>query len=196
MPKLILASSSPRRLDLLTKAGLKPDLVENANILEVPKNQELPKDFVLRMALEKANYVAANHKGANIIIAGDTIVAVGRRILGKAANRDEAKQQWQLMSGRRHRVYSGIAILKMVDGVITQTANKAVFTHVQYKRMQDWEIEQYLDTNEWQGKSGSYALQGMAGAFIKQITGSYTNVIGLPLMEVRNIVLGMGFTNN
>ncbi len=188
--KLVLASSSPRRKDLLTQIGFAPDIIESPDIPELPNKKEKPADFARRMGVEKAEIIAAKHNDA-VIIAADTLVAVGTRIIGKAENRDEAFRDLSLMQGRNHRVYTGMCIIKKSEGG-GQRSVKVVETTVRFKHMTADEINWYLDQGEWQGKSGSFTLMGIGAGFIQHIKGSHTNVIGLPLCEARNVLIGMG----
>jgi septum formation protein len=192
--KLILASSSPRRKELLTQIGFAPDIIESPDVDETPHKKEKPDDFALRMGMEKAEVIAAKYDNA-IIIAADTLVAIGTRIIGKAANRDEAFHDLSLMSGRSHRVYTGMTVIKKSKDK-NQKSNRLVCTKVKFKRMTADEINWYLDQGEWEGKSGSFTLMGIGAGFIESISGSHTNVIGLPLCEARNILIGMGYNTN
>ena len=189
--KLVLASSSPRRKDLLTQIGFVPDIIDPADIDETPRKAEKPTDYAKRLGIEKAEVVAAKYDDA-IIVAADTMVAVGRRIIGKAANRDEAFRDLSLMQGRNHRVYTGMCIIKRDKGAEVQRSVKLVETVVKFKHMTADEINWYVNTNEWEGKSGSFTLMGIGAGFIESIKGSHTNVIGLPLCEARNVLVGMG----
>jgi len=172
--KLILASSSPRRLALLTQIGRPPDLVVNADIDETPLKAELPRLHADRLALAKAQAVALQHPGV-IILAADTVVACGRRILPKAESEKEARECLALLSGRRHRVHGGIAVV----GPAGKIWVRHVETMVRMKRLTRQDVEAYIASDEWRGKAGGYAIQGLAAAFITDITGSYTNVVGL-----------------
>ena len=187
-PKLILASASPRRLDLLAQIGIVPDEVMPADINEDPIAGELPKGHALRLAREKAIKVASDNPDS-IILAADTVVGVGRRILPKTETIDEARKCLELMSGRGHRVYTGVAVIK-ANGELT---SRVVETRLKMKRLSNDELTQYLDSGEWQGKAGGYGIQGRAGAFISHLIGSYTNVVGLPLFETRNLLTGAGY---
>ncbi len=178
-PELILASASPRRLDLLTQVGLVPDVCVPANIDERPHKDELPRKMAVRLALEKAMAVAALHPNA-LVLAADTVVGVGRRILPKAETADEAKSCLKQLSGRRHQVQTGVALIGP-DSLIRQ---KLVISTVTFKTLSDREIATYLDRDEWRGKAGGYAIQGLAAAYIRALQGSYTNVVGLPVFEV------------
>ena len=166
-PKLILASASPRRLDLLAQIGIVPDEVRPADINEDPIEGELPKGHALRLAREKAIKVASDNPDA-IILAADTVVGVGRRILPKTETLDEARKCLELMTGRGHRVYTGVAVIKP-NGELT---SRVVETRLKMKRLSNDELTQYLDSGEWQGKAGGYGIQGRAGA----ITVSYTHL--------------------
>lgn len=178
-PELILASASPRRLDLLTQVGLAPDICVPADIDEGPQRDELPRKLAARLAIEKATAVAVSHPGA-LVLAADTVVGVGRRILPKAETTDDAYSCLRLLSGRRHQVHTGVALIGP-DGLIRE---KLVISTVTFKTLSDREIATYLDHDEWQGKAGGYAIQGLAAAYIRALQGSYTNVVGLPVFEV------------
>lgn len=186
-PALVLASASPRRLDLLQQVGIVPDMVAPADLDETPGATELPRVYAERLAGEKALAVAASHEEA-FVLAADTVVACGRRILPKAETREEARTCLNLLSGRAHRVYTGISLVKG-DTQIT----KSVVTRVQVARLSDAELDAYLASGEWQGKAGGYAIQGYAAAFIRGLNGSYSNVVGLPLHETVNLLKGSGF---
>ncbi|MGR3723929.1 Maf family protein [Abyssibius alkaniclasticus] len=183
--RLVLASASPRRLELLAQVGIVPDAVRPADIDETPLAGELPRPYVARVALAKAQAIAAD---GTIVLAADTTVAVGRRILGKPATAAEAVAFLQLMSGRRHRVTTGVAIV--AAGRIWQ---RAVETSVRMKRLSDAEISAYIRSDEWRGKAGGYGIQGLAAAFIPAINGSYSNVVGLPLTETLGLLAGAGY---
>ena len=186
--KLILASSSPQRKKLLETIGITPDEIVPANIDETPLKREKPKDFAIRMAREKAFGVAKENLN-NFILSGDTIVATGRRIIGKPSSKDEAKQFLKLLSGRRHRVLSAFTLIKPDYSEIT----KVVVSRVKFSRLSDKELNEYLDTNEWQGKAGGYAIQGRASAFVPWISGSYTGVMGFPMNEIKNSLISSGW---
>ena len=187
-PKLILASASPRRLDLLAQIGIVPDKVMPADINEDPIAGELPKGHALRLAREKAIKVASENPDT-IILAADTVVGVGRRILPKTETLDEARKCLKLMSGRGHRVFTGVAVIDAKGDLMS----RVVETRLKMKRLSNDELAQYLDSGEWQGKAGGYGIQGRAGAFISHLIGSYTNVVGLPLFETRNLLTGAGY---
>ena len=193
-PKLVLASGSPRRLSLINQAGLDPDSLEPAEIDETPERGELPRTLAVRLAREKAlkalERVRAREdlKGA-FILAADTVVAVGRRILPKPELLEEAASCLRLLSGRTHRVYSGICLITPNDSVRT----RLVETRVRFKRLSDQDIESYLASGEWRNKAGGYAIQGLAGSFVVKLTGSYSNVVGLPLYEAVALLAGEGY---
>jgi len=186
-PTLVLASASPRRLDLLRQVGIVPDVVAPADLDETPGATELPRVYAERLAAEKALAVAANHQDA-FVLAADTVVACGRRILPKTETEDEARTCLHLLSGRAHRVYTGISLVKGGRQI-----TKSVMTRVQVARLSDVELDAYLASGEWQGKAGGYAIQGRAAAFIRGLNGSYSNVVGLPLHETVNLLEGSGF---
>ncbi len=181
----ILASASPRRLALLASVGLTPSEVLPAEIDETPRKAEIPKDYALRVALEKARATVVLRPGARILSA-DTVVAVGRRILPKAEDEATARSCLELLSGRRHRVQTAVVVVQ-VDG---KTRHRVVETHVSVKRLHAHEIGAYLATNEWYGKAGGYAIQGAAAGFIPWINGSYSSVVGLPLAETLGLLQG------
>ncbi len=184
-PKLILASASPRRRELIARLGIAPDEIAPAEIDESPLKGELPRDYAVRMAREKAITV----KGEGHILAGDTVVAVGRRILPKAEDEASARHCLELLSGRRHRVLSAIA-LKSPDGTLREKLSE---TTVRFKRLSEEEIASYLASGEWHGKAGGYAIQGAAEGLIAWIEGSHSGVVGLPLYETRTLLKSAGF---
>jgi septum formation protein len=186
--KLVLASASPRRLDLLAQIGLVPDIVDPAAIDETPRKAESPDKHALRLAAEKAAAVASRHPDA-FILAADTVVACGRRILPKAEDEATARKCLELLSGRRHRVYGGIALIGPDGRLTTRLAESTVI----FKRFSDAEIHAYLATGEWQGKAGGYAVQGRAAAYIRFLSGSYSNVVGLSLYDVTQLLAGQNF---
>lgn len=187
-PGLILASGSPRRKELLARIGIIPDRIIPADIDESPHLQESPRHMAGRLARAKAALVHKNQPD-HFILAADTIVAVGRRILGKAESREQARKYLTLLSGRRHRVYSGIALITPEGREISRT----VMTRVIFKRLSTAELDDYLDHDEWQGKAGAYAIQGRAARFVKAVNGSYNNIVGLPLFECANMLQGNGY---
>lgn len=180
----ILASASPRRIELLGQIGRKPDAVIPADIDETPQLAESPKALASRLALAKANAVAEAHNG-DVVLAADTVVACGLRVLPKPKNEQEAKRYLTLLSGRRHRVYGGIAVVTP-DGVRV----RSVMTQVTFKRLSPDEMASYLACGEWRDKAGAYAIQGRAASFVKQINGSYSNVVGLCLYVTEAMLLG------
>lgn len=184
--RLILGSASPRRRDLLAQIGVIPHDIRPPDIDETPHPRELPRAHVLRLALEKAQAVPAAPD--EIVLCADTTVAMGRRILGKPADTDEASAFLRALSGRRHRVFTAVAVRR--EGRLWQ---RVVETVVGMKRLSDAEIATYLASGEWQGKAGGYAIQGMAGAFIPRINGSASSVVGLPLAETAGLLLAAGF---
>lgn len=184
----VLASSSPRRRDLLAQIGLVPGAIIPAEIDETPLRRELPAALARRLARAKAETVAAAHPGA-LVLGADSVVAVGRRTLPKAETEDEARACLALLSGRRHRVHAGVCAIAP-DG---RRAERLVTTTVTFKRLTPAEIAGYLATGEWQGKAGGYAIQGRAGAFVRFVSGSYSAVVGLPLAETTALLTGLGF---
>jgi len=174
---LVLASASPRRLDLLRQIGLEPGAVDPADTDETPAPAELPRHYALRMAMAKLAVVAPRHPGATVL-AADSVVAVGRRILPKAQTEAQARACLVLMSGRRHKVLGGVAV-----GAAGKVHTRLVETVVRFKRLERSEIESYIGSGEWQGKAGGYAIQGRAATFVAFLSGSYSNVVGLPLFE-------------
>lgn len=186
MNNLILASASPRRLELLAQIGIKPSAVLPAGIDETPLKNELPEPYAKRMALQKAAFVS-DLMPEKIILAADTVVFCGRRILPKAEDENTARQCLEVLSGRRHRVITAIVIAKQ-DKLIL----RHVMSHVRFKRLSKLEIDSYIASRQWHGKAGGYAIQGIAGAFVPSITGSYSNVVGLPLCEVKAMLESVG----
>jgi septum formation protein len=193
-PKLVLASASPRRFALLQQIGLEPDALLPADIDESVKKGELPRTLAQRLANEKAAVAARIARtqpeltGA-YVLAADTVVCVGRRILPKCEVFDEADQCLRLLSGRAHRVYTGVCLVTPNGG----ERHKIVETRVRFKRLSRVEIEAYLASGEWRGKAGGYAIQGLAGAFALKLVGSYSSVVGLPLYETMSLLAGEGF---
>lgn len=185
---LILASASPRRLDLLAQIGLIPDAVVPAELDETPLPQELPAQHARRLAEAKARLVAQQHAGA-FVLGADTVVACGRRILGKTLTVAEARRSLQLLSGRRHRVHGGVALV----GPTGKLTLRLVQTMVTFKRLETAELDDYLASGEWHGKAGGYAIQGLAARFVRQLNGSYSNVVGLPLFETASLLVGQGY---
>ena len=186
--RLVLASASPRRRELLTQIGITPDRIEPADIDETPRKGELPRDYAARMAHTKAAVVSPSHPGA-AVLAADTVVACGRRILPKAEDEGTARKCLELLSGRRHRVYGGLVLHSPDGGDVA----RLVVTAVIFKSLSPEEIDAYLASGEWQGKAGGYAVQGRAAAFVRSLNGSYSNVVGLPLFETAQILKGKGW---
>ncbi len=178
IPPLVLASASPRRLDLLRQVGLEPATIDPADIDETPRTGELPRAYALRMALAKLAVVKQRHPGA-LVLAADSVVVCSRRILPKTEEEAEARDCLARLSGRRHRVLGGVA----VAGPDGRVRTRLVETIVRFKRLEAAEIDSYLASGEWQGKAGGYAIQGRAAAFVAFLSGSYSNVVGLPLFE-------------
>ena len=188
MPILVLASASPRRLELLRQIDIVPDVIDPAELDETPLKDELPAQQVARLARTKAEAVRARHPDA-LILAADTVVACGRRILGQPADEATARSFLTLLSGRRHRVYGGVAAI----GPDGRVAARLVVSQVGFKRLTEAEITAYLATGEWRGKAGGYAIQGRAAQFVSWMSGSYSNVVGLPLYETAQLLNGLGY---
>src|SRR3954452_2760996 len=186
--RLILASASPRRLDLLARIGVIPDAVVPAEIDESVAKGELPRRHALRLAREKAEAVAVNQADA-LVLAADTVVAVGRRILPKVEDEETLRACMRLLSGRRHRVLTGVALSIPGQGI----RKRLVETMIAMKRLSDEEIEHYASHGEWRGKAGGYALQGYGEVYVRHIAGSYSNVVGLPLAETRVLLKSAGY---
>ena len=189
---LVLASSSPRRLDLLRQIGVVPAEVVSPDIDETPGVRELPRDHALRLALEKARAVVSARRDRDgppsAVLAADTVVAMGRRILPKADDAPTARQCLERLSGRRHRVFGGVALIGVNGGERT----KLVQTIVHVRRLDRGDIDRYIEAGDWQGKAGGYAIQGAAAAFVPRINGSYSNVVGLPLFETAGLLRWAG----
>ncbi|MCR9137852.1 MAG: Maf-like protein [Alphaproteobacteria bacterium] len=193
-PKLILASGSPRRVDLLNQAGIEPDHLMPMELDETPGKSEHPRTLARRLSREKAEAAVKVLKGNpawpnRYVLAADTVVAIGRRILDKAEMANEASSALNLLSGRTHRVYTGICVVTPNNRI----RQKLVETRVRFKRLSRVEIEAYLASGQWRGKAGGYAIQGLAGAFVAKLVGSYSNVVGLPLQETVNLLTGEGY---
>lgn len=193
-PELILASASPRRLALLNQIGIEPEHLVPAHVDETPEKGELPRKLAQRLADLKA--ITAQHKarmagfGSNsLVLAADTVVAVGRRILPKAETMEEASDCLRLLSGRAHRVYTGMTLITPSGA----RRHRLVETRIRFKRLSAREMEAYLASAEWRDKAGGYAIQGIAGAFVVKLTGSYSGVVGLPLHEVTQLLAGEGY---
>ncbi len=192
--KLVLASGSPRRLQLLAQIGVEPDRLLPLAIDEAPKKKELPRNLAKRLSREKAEAAMAALKGDEtlagaLIIAADTVVSVGRRILPKAELIEEAAGCLRLLSGRSHRVHTSVTLVTAKG----QLRQRLVETRVRFKRLSREDMESYLASGEWRGKAGGYAIQGIAGAFAMKVVGSYSNVVGLPLYETMAMLLGEGY---
>jgi septum formation protein len=184
--RLILGSGSPRRLELLAQIGIVPDDVRPPDIDEDPRPRELPRDYCRRIADEKVRAVQADDD--ELVLCADTTVALGRRIMGKPADANEAARFLQLLSGRRHRVITAVA-LRMGDRIWARD----VTTQVKLKRLSDEELAAYLATDDWRGKAGAYAIQGPASAFVPWISGSFSAVVGLPLAETATLLHAAGY---
>lgn len=192
--KLILASGSPRRLDLLKQVGIEPARLMPMDLDETPKKSEHPRSLARRLSTDKAKAAYQEIRrdpvwNDSYIIAADTVVAVGRRILPKAEYLEEASSSLHLLSGRSHWVFTGVCLITP-GGTVRQ---KIVETKVRFKRLSGLDIESYLASGQWRGKAGAYGIQGIAGCFVQKIVGSYTNVVGLPLFETLQLLSGEGF---
>lgn len=186
-PELILASASPRRLELLAQIGIVPDRVHPADVDETPSRSEPPARLADRLARTKAAAVAALFPDA-VVLAADTVVAVGRRLLEKPADEAEAAAFLRLLSGRNHRVFTGVAAARA-----GRTSVRIIETRVSFKPLSEPEIADYLSTGDWRGKAGGYGIQGPAGVFVRRIVGSWPAVMGLPLYETRQLLTGLGW---
>ena len=186
--RLVLASASPRRLELLARIGVVPDAVVPADIDETPARAELPAHYAARIALEKAVAVHSAEAGS-IVLAADTVVAAGRRILPKTEDEEEARRTLALLSGRRHRVHTAVTVIG-ADGT---RRHRISTTIVSFKRLDNAELDNYLAGGEWRGKAGAYAIQGRAEALIRQMSGSHSGVVGLPLFETRALLIAAGY---
>jgi septum formation protein len=194
LQKLVLASGSPRRVELLAQAGVEPDRLLPANIDESPLKSEHPRSLARRLSREKAEKAWSHLRdegGAEdtFVLAADTVVAVGRQIMPKAELLDEASQCLRMLSGRNHKVFTGLCLITP-RGKVRQ---KICETRVRFKRITSEEMESYLASGEWRGKAGGYAIQGLAGTFVVRLVGSYSNVVGLPLYETVSLMTGEGF---
>ena len=193
-PRLVLASASPRRLELLQQIGIEPDALLPVDLDETPRKTELPRSLAARLAEEKASAAAriASSRpelAGAYIIAADTVVSVGRRILPKCEIVAEAAQSFRLLSGRAHRIHTAVCLITPKG----RARHKLVETRLRLKRLSAAEIEAYLGSGEWRGKAGGYAIQGLAGAFVQKLIGSYSAVAGLPLYETMSLLAGEGF---
>jgi septum formation protein len=187
-PRLVLGSASPRRLQLLAQAGVEPDLVDPADIDETPGRDETPRRLVLRLALEKAGAVAARHPDA-FVLGADTLVAVGRRILGKPEGEAEARRMLALLSGRAHRVLTGVAVVAPGGRI----ASRVVESRLVFKRLTPRETEDFIASGDWADAAGGYKIHQRAGAFVTSLQGSFTGVVGLPLYETLALLNGLGW---
>jgi septum formation protein len=193
-PKLVLASGSPRRLQLLQQAGIEPDHLTPVNADETPQKGEAPRSLAKRLSREKAELAIENASRSeelqdSFILAADTVVALGRRVLPKAEMLDQASNCLRLLSGRSHRVYTSLTLVTPKGAM----RHRLVETRVRFKRLSREEMEAYLASGEWRGKAGGYAIQGLAGSFVVKLVGSYTNVVGLPLYETVSLLTGEGY---
>jgi septum formation protein len=188
-PPFILASASPRRVALLDQLGLSPDCIIPADIDETPLPTELPRQHAARLAESKARTIAEENGGA-IVLGADTVVARGRRIFPKAEDEKTARTCLALLSGEKHRVYGGVCIITPGGGVI----QRLVMTAISFKRLSHLETERYIESGEWRGKAGGYAIQGRAAEFVQRLNGSYSNVVGLPLFETAQVLRGVGYS--
>jgi septum formation protein len=193
-PKLVLASGSPRRLQLLQQAGIEPEHLTPVNADETPQKGEAPRSLAKRLSREKAelalqNATRSEELQGSFILAADTVVALGRRVLPKAEMLDQASNCLRLLSGRSHRVYTSLTLVTPKGAM----RHRLVETRVRFKRLSREEMEAYLASGEWRGKAGGYAIQGLAGTFVVKLVGSYTNVVGLPLYETVSLLTGEGY---
>jgi septum formation protein len=186
-PDLVLASASPRRIELLAQIGITPDRIDPADIDETPERDETPSRLAVRLARSKASVVAERSPGA-VVLAADTVVAVGRRLLEKPADEAEAARFLTLLSGRNHRVFTGVAVARD-----DKLLSRVVDTRVSFKVLSPAEIRIYVEGGDWRGKAGGYGIQGPAGAFVTRIVGSYPAVMGLPQFETVNLLSGAGW---
>ena len=185
---LILASASSGRLSLLESIGITPDKVIPADIDETPLKNENPRKYVLRLAEEKARFIANNNPDS-YIIGGDCIAILGGKIIGKANTEEEATKIIKSFSGRRHQIVSAVSVISPDN----KQVSRAVVTKVKFCYISDDEIQDYIDSGEWKGKSGCFAIQGRGGGFIEYINGSYSNVVGMPLVETKRLLKGLGY---
>lgn len=188
--KLILASASPRRKELLSQIGISPDIISPSDIDETPKKQERPLQYARRIALGKAEKCALSNAG-HFVLSADTVVACGIRILPKAENNEDVRKCLELLSGRQHNVITAVVVISPMGKI----SCRDVVTKVTFKKLSAVEINDYISSDEGIGKAGGYAIQGLAGSFVKNINGSYSSVVGLPLYEVKNMLNGLGYAN-
>lgn len=187
-PPLVLASASPRRLELLARIGVVPDRVAPVDLDESPRKAELPRHLAVRLARAKAEAAHALHPDA-IVLAADTVVGVGRRILGKPADETEARRFLDLLSGRRHRVMTGVCLIRP-DGRVSE---RLVTTILAFQRLTPAQVAAHLESGEWRGVAGGYQIQKRAEAFVRFLSGSHSNVVGLPLFETAQLLRGVGW---
>lgn len=187
-PRLVLASASPRRLALLRQIGIEPDSIVPADIDETPLRGEMPRAIAGRLACAKAAAIAGSARG-DFVIGADMVVACGRRVLPKANDEPSARRCLELLSGRRHRVYGGVCVV----GAEGRMVSRVVTTIVLFKRLERQDVERYIDHGEWRGKAGGYAIQGRAATFVRSLSGSHSNVVGLPLFETAALLRGLGY---
>lgn len=187
--RLVLASASPRRAALLAQIGVSPDRIAPAEIDETPLPGELPRPFAERLAREKARKALESASAGDLVLAADTVVCMGRRILDKTEDPAEARRHLERLSGRRHRVVTAVALIRAADG---RSWARTVESLLRFKKLSGAEIEAYLASEEWRGKAGAYAIQGRAGAFVPWINGSYSAIVGLPLTETANLLEAAG----
>ncbi len=187
-PILTLASGSPRRLDILNQANITPDSVTSPEIDETPLKHERPDKLALRLSLSKAQKVF-QEKSDSYVLAADTVVACGQQIMDKPKDAQEARNHLKKLSGRRHQVHGGICLIAPTGKILQRHCK----TLIQFKPLSDTEIEDYLEAGEWEGKAGAYAIQGYAGSFIKYLSGSYTNVVGLSLYDTIKMLKSSGY---
>ena len=188
--RLVLASASPRRVELLRQIGIVPDQVCPADIDETPRREELPRPYAQRLAARKAEHVAAMHDEPALVIAADTVVALGRRILPKAEDVQTARKCLTLLSGRRHTVYTAVSIRPSATWKDGRASNRLVASTITFSRLTPMQIDALLEAGDWNCKAGGYAIQGHAAAFVRFLSGSYTGIVGLPLFETAQMLRG------
>ena len=186
--KLILASASPRRVELLAQIGVVPDAIIPADIDETLKKGELPRAFALRLAQEKAQKIAADNSGA-IVLAADSVVAAGRQVLDKPLDEKDAERIIRILSGRRHIIYGGICVIDAEGKIRTRLCE----TSASFRRLSDSEVSTFIASREWEGKAGGYAIQGLAATFLKFISGSHSNIVGLSLYDTAAMLKAAGY---
>lgn len=189
--KLILASASPRRVELLAQIGIVPDDIIPADIDETMLKGELPRHLASRLAAGKASKVATSHEGA-FILGADTVVACGRKLMDKPRDADDARRIIEGLSGRRHKVYGGLCVITPQDKMIQRLCE----TSVSFRRLSRQEIDAYIESGEWEGKAGAYAIQGLAATYVKFLSGSFSNVIGLSLYDTARMLESAGYAKD